>query len=213
MPHLSGYFRNCRTKKGNIKLTFLFLICSILLTSCNTENLGNDISNTISENLIPNLYSTLAQIAATIILFVCIIFLGYKPAKKFLSKRKELLDKEVDETKKNAAEAKMKNLEADKNIVESKNKAKEIVKQAKIDANIQKEEILQSANEEASKRLKDTESIISKQKAEAYKEIKDVVVDVAFDATKKILEREVREKDNQKIIDEFVNKINENKEE
>ena len=141
-------------KKGNIKLTFLFLICSILLTSCNTENLGNDISNTISENLIPNLYSTLAQIAATIILFVCIIFLGYKPAKKFLSKRKELLDKEVDETKKNAAEAKMKNLEADKNIVESKNKAKEIVNQAKIDANIQKEEILQSANEEASKRLK-----------------------------------------------------------
>lgn len=200
-------------KKGNIKLTFLFLICSILLTSCNTENLGNDISNTISENLIPNLYSTLAQIAATIILFVCIIFLGYKPAKKFLSKRKELLDKEVDETKKNAAEAKMKNLEADKNIVESKNKAKEIVKQAKIDANIQKEEILQSANEEASKRLKDTESIISKQKAEAYKEIKDVVVDVAFDATKKILEREVSEKDNQKIIDDFVNKINENKEE
>lgn len=200
-------------KKGNIKLTFLFLICSILLTSCNTENLGNDISNTISENLIPNLYSTLAQIAATIILFVCIIFLGYKPAKKFLSKRKELLDKEVDETKKNAAEAKMKNLEADKNIVESKNKAKEIVKQAKIDANIQKEEILQSANEEASKRLKDTESIISKQKAEAYKEIKDVVVDVAFDATKKILEREVSEKDNQKIIDDFINKINENKEE
>lgn len=200
-------------KKGNIKLTFLFLICSILLTSCNTENLGNDISNTISENLIPNLYSTLAQIAATIILFVCIIFLGYKPAKKFLSKRKELLDKEVDETKKNAAEAKMKNLEADKNIAKSKNKAKEIVNQAKIDANIQKEEILQSANEEASKRLKDTESIISKQKAEAYKEIKDVVVDVAFDATKKILEREVNKDDNQKIIDDFVTKINDNKEE
>lgn len=200
-------------KKGNIKLTFLFLICSILLTSCNTENLGNDISNTISENLIPNLYSTLAQIAATIILFVCIIFLGCKPAKKFLSKRKELLDKEVDETKKNAAEAKMKNLEADKNIAESKNKAKEIVNQAKIDANIQKEEILQSANEEASKRLKDTESIISKQKAEAYKEIKDVVVDVAFDATKKILEREVNKDDNQKIIDDFVTKINDNKEE
>ena len=200
-------------KKGNIKLTFLFLICSILLTSCNTENLGNDISNTISENLIPNLYSTLAQIAATIILFVCIIFLGYKPAKKFLSKRKELWDKEVDETKKNAAEAKMKNLEADKNIAESKNKAKEIVNQAKIDANIQKKEILQSANEEASKRLKDTESIISKQKAEAYKEIKDVVVDVAFDATKKILEREVNKDDNQKIIDDFVTKINDNKEE
>lgn len=200
-------------KKGNIKLTFLFLICSILLTSCNTENLGNDISNTISENLIPNLYSTLALIAATIILFVCIIFLGYKPAKKFLSKRKELLDKEVDETKKNATEAKMKNLEADKNIAKSKNKAKEIVNQAKIDANIQKEEILQSANEEASKRLKDTESIISKQKAEAYKEIKDVVVDVAFDATKKILEREVNKDDNQKIIDDFVTKINDNKEE
>lgn len=200
-------------KKGNIKLTFLFLICSILLTSCNTENLGNDISNTISENLIPNLYSTLAQIVATIILFVCIIFLAYKPAKKFLSKRKELLDKEVSDTKKNAAEAKMKNLEADKNIVESRNKAKEILNQAKIDANVQKDEILQSANEEASKRLKDTESIISKQKAEAYKEIKEAVVDVAFDATKKILEREVSEKDNQKIIDDFVDKINENKEE
>lgn len=194
-------------KLRNIKFIFLFLICLPILTSCNMDSLGDDISNSISQNLIPNLWSTLAQILATVILFVCIIFLAYKPAKKFLKNRQEALDKEVEDTKKNAREAANKNLEADKNIAESKKHAKEIVERAKIDANLEKQEILESANEEAERKLKDADAIISKRKEEAYDEIKDAVVDVAFTASKKILEREINEDDNQKIVDDFIDEI------
>ena len=40
-------------------------------------------------------------------------------------------------------------------------------------------------------------------------EIKGAITDVAFAATTKILEREINEKDNQKIIDEFVDELGE----
>lgn len=194
-------------KSRNIKFSLLFLISSFLLTSCNSESLGNDISSSIEENLIPNLYSTLAQIVATIILFTCIIFLAYKPAKKFLNKRKEMLDNEVSQTKKDRSDAEIMNLEAKKNLAQSKKEAKEIIDKAKVDASLQKEEILLAANEEAKQKINDAESIIKKQQQEAQKQIKDAIVDVAVATSSKILEREVNEKDNQKIIDDFINEI------
>ena len=55
--------------------------------------------------------------------------------------------------------------------------------------------------------ISDAQNVIKKQQEQALSEIKDVVVGVALDASSRILEREVSEQDNQKIIDDFVNEV------
>ena len=102
-------------KSRNIKFILLFLGCTTLLTSCNSDSLGNEVSDTISSNLFPNIWSTLAQILATIILFSVIIILAYKPAKKYLNKRKELLNNESEEALQANKEAQKSRLEAEEN--------------------------------------------------------------------------------------------------
>ena len=109
-------------KRRGLKL--LLLLSSLtLLTGC--DNLGEEIGNTIKENLFTNIYATLAQIVATVVLLVLIIVFAYKPARKFLDKRRELLDKEVTETKK-------KNEEADENISKAKVKHKKLLNKQKM---------------------------------------------------------------------------------
>lgn len=191
-------------KRSGLKI--LLLLSSLtLLSSC--DNVGEDIGNTIKENLFGNIYAMLAQIVATIVLLVLIIVFAYKPAKKFLDKRRESLNNEVKETKE-------KNIEADKNLTESKEniraskiKAQEIIEKAETDANIRKDEIIAETEQETKKMISDAQNVIKKQQEQAFNEIKDVVVGVALDASSKILEREVSEQDNQKIIDDFVNEV------
>lgn len=187
-------------------LRILLLLSSLtLLTGC--DDVGENIGNTIKENLFGNIYAMLAQIVATVVLLVLIIVFAYKPAKKFLDKRRELLNNEVKETKE-------KNIEADKNlsvskesIIASKIKAQEIIEKAEADANIRRDEIIAETEQETKKMISDAQNVIKKQQEQALNEIKDVVVGVALDASSRILEREVSEQDNQKIIDDFVNEV------
>ena len=187
-------------------LRILLLLSSLtLLTGC--DDVGENIGNTIKENLFGNIYAMLAQIVATVVLLVLIIVFAYKPAKKFLDKRRELLNNEVKETKE-------KNIEADKNLSVSKEsikaskiKAQEIIEKAEADANIRRDEIIAETEQETKKMISDAQNVIKKQQEQALSEIKDVVVGVALDASSRILEREVSEQDNQKIIDDFVNEV------
>lgn len=187
-------------------LRILLLLSSLtLLTGC--DDVGENIGNTIKENLFGNIYAMLAQIVATVVLLVLIIVFAYKPAKKFLDKRRELLNNEVKETKE-------KNVEADKNLSVSKEsikaskiKAQEIIEKAEADANIRRDEIIAETEQETKKMISDAQNVIKKQQEQALNEIKDVVVGVALDASSRILEREVSEQDNQKIIDDFVNEV------
>lgn len=195
-----------RKSKG---LKLLLLLSSLtLLTSCDSmDGVGDDIANTITSNLFPNIYSTLAQIFATLVLFVLIIVFAYKPAKKYLDKRRELLNNEVKETKAKNIEAEANLIEAKENITKSRIQAQEIIEKAENEAVARKQEILSTTQDEANKMIKDAENVIKQQQDKALSELKDMVVDVAMDASARILEREVSEQDNQKIIDDFVNEV------
>ncbi len=83
----------------------------------------------------------------------------------------------------------------------------ETVKKAQDDALKEKEIILESAKEEA-KQIKITAQKEIEQEIEASKdEIHSNIVDVALDASKKILDREINEDDNRKLVEDFVSDI------
>ena len=71
-----------------------------------------------------------------------------------------------------------------------------------------KQLFINQAKEEAARKIKDSELVINKQKKEAYDEIHNAIVNVALDASEKILGREFNEKDNEKIVNNFIKDIN-----
>ena len=72
---------------------------------------------------------------------------------------------------------------------------------------MEKENILKEANQEANKVKTNAYKAIEEEKSKAKQEIKEDIVDVAFTMTSKLLEREVRDEDNKKIVDDFVKEL------
>lgn len=190
-----------------IKYLFLILPLTLLLSSCDSDALGNELSFSIEAKLLPNIWAFLIQLIAFILLAVAVIFLAYKPVKKFLEKRSEMLDEEVKKTHENNKLAEEKHLEMVTELANAKAKASSIIFEAQKEANSLRDNILSEANEERRALKEKTLNEISLEKEKAMKELKDQIVDVAFVASSKILEREVNEEDNKRIVDNFVDEI------
>lgn len=186
----------------NISIFGIILFSLSFLTSCQPIE-----GEQIIKKLFPNVWALIAQLISFLILVIGMIFLVYKPVKKYLTKRREILDNEVKETEENKNKALNNVLTSEKEIASSKQKAKTIINNAEISASKKHDEIIENAKIEAKDIIKDANIAADKIKEDAKLELKNQIVDTALNASKKVLEREVSEKDNEKIIEDFVSQL------
>ena len=194
-------------KKGKyLKYLSIFPVL-FLLTSCDSSALGDSLSENIVSKIIPNIWAFLVQLLALIVLIIIVIKFAYKPVRKYLDKRKELLETEKNEAQEMNLKAKENLYESEKKLAEVRGNAAKIIDDAKIQAKEESIKIIDEANKEASKIKINAEKNIEEAKQKAKKELKDEIVDVAFSASSKILEREINKDDTKHIVDNFVKDI------
>ncbi len=193
----------------NKKIKLLCLIAlpaSILLTSCDTSGIQDRIETTVN-NMLPNLYVTLMQLLLFVVTVLVFIFLAYKPIKKKLKERSEFVKKNIDESKAKNVQADEQLKKASEVILNSQKKASQIIQEAQIaaDKKAQASEVELSRHIEEQKRQahKDIEA----ERAKMMKEARMDMIDAALTASKEVLKREVNKKDNDKIIEEFIDGI------
>ena len=164
-------------------------------------------SEDIASKIFPNVWDFLVQFLAFVVMVILITVFAYKPIKKYIQKRKELLENEVKEAKKQNEEAKKNLLSSQKEIAETHEKASKIIESAIKEGNERKEEIINEASKQAETKIREADEIIEKNKEDARKDIKNELSNVAIDLSTKILEREINDDDNKKLIDDFVSKM------
>lgn len=190
-------------KKKVLKLSPLLML-SLFLCGCSDVPLdSSQFLNRISFNL----WDFLAVFAAFIILIVIAFFFGYKPVKGYIKKRKDYIEGNIKTAE--DRELKSRNIinEANEKAKEKQKEALLIVEKAKEDANKQKEQIINEAKDEAQNQIKNAQNQIAREIEASKDDIHKQIVDVALNASTKILEREVNEKDNERLIDSFVNDL------
>ena len=154
---------------------------------------------------------TLAQIGAFIVMVLIVIFFGYKPIKKKLDARREYVKKNLDDSDKHLKEAKKKEKEAEDIITASRIQANSIVEKARKQAIEEKNQMLDEAEKAiALKKLQDEKELKDKEQ-KMIKDNRDKIISTALDASKEILKREIKEEDNKKIVDDFIDKLNDEK--
>lgn len=185
------------------KFSFLILVPSaFLLTSCNV----GEAFNGVEKKLWPNIWILLAQILAFLIMALIVIIFAYKPIKKNLDARRDKVAKTVRDAEDNYEDAKLKNAEADANIKKSYKEGEDIIAKSIATAEEQKRKIIEEAENDANKRRKQAEKDIENEKIKMEQEIHNEIVTGALEASKQILQRELSEEDNKKIIEDFLNK-------
>ena len=169
--------------------------------------LGGNIAEEILNKLVPNIGSFLTQLLALVVLIIGVIVLGYKPIRKMIDKRNNYIEQ-------NIADAEVKNKEAEVNfkqseeaVIASRKQANELLVQAKNSALEEKERILEEARQESLKIKQDAEKDIERSREEAKESIRQEMVQVALEASKELLKREVNSKDNERLVEDFIKGI------
>lgn len=190
------------------KSKFLVLALSTLsLTGCADAIKKND----FLDKLFPNPWDALAVFLAFIILLLAIFYFAYKPVKKLLKQRGDYVENKIKTAEEREKESEKLLANANENVKASRKEAMEIVEKAKEDANKERQAILDKAKEEKAAEIKRTKEEIAQEIEASKDEIHREIVSVAIDASSKVLEREVNKKDNEKLIDSFIDDLKESK--
>ena len=144
------------------------------------------------------------QIAATAILFIVVIIFFWKPITKILEKRRDAIDKELDdakEAKENAIKVKD---ELDLELENARKQIKEMLDEAEKEANAKRQTIINDAKAEAKSRLENLEHELELEKKNMEKDIKNQIVDIAFLAAEKIVAREIDQEKYLSLVDSII---------
>lgn len=184
------------------RLVFLLPLV-ILLTGCEINITSDDFTS----KLIPNWVSFVTQLGALLVLILVVFFLAYKPVKKIVKQRQDYIEANIKEAEQSKAIWQENENQSKANVLASERTAADIVAEAKVNAEKERQIILEQTQKDIAKMKDDAKNDIARMEEEAKEEIRKEIVSVALDASKELLGREVNTKDNNRLLEDFIEEI------
>ena len=163
-----------------------------------------------------DVYQSLVAVnPVTLIAQICNLFIQLFLFKKFfldkikavLDARREAADQEITTAQAAKAEAMEIKATYEKNMLEAKAQANEIVDRAQKTATARGEEIIRQANQEAAQLKQKAAADIAQEKKKALNDAKDEISGVAMAIAEKVVERQLDSSDHDKLINQFIEKL------
>jgi len=149
----------------------------------------------------------LATIVNFIIFFLLLRHFFYDKVKDIIAKRQEDVSAEiVGATEKNAAAAKLKQ-EYETMLADIRSKEREIIRDANVDAQAQKHDIVEKAHADAKLIIEKAMAEIEVEKRKAMNEVKSNIVDLSLFAAEKIIHKSMDQKQHEAMILDFIDKV------
>ena len=138
-----------------------------------------------------------------IITFVMLYLLLYKPVSKFLGARKERVEKSLTDAESTQKEAEKTLLQAQTELENTGEKARELSHKAIENAAVDAESIIDKAQEEADEMIARARAQMESERRAAMERAFTELVSLANDLAARILAREVSIEDNRTIVERF----------
>ena len=152
----------------------------------------------------------------TFVAQICNLFLTVFLVKKFLFdrinkvvERKQMADSQIADATKAKEEAKTMRDQYEASISNAKDEARQIISDAQKSATERGEAIVADAKKEAVAIKEKASADIAKERTAAFQQMKSEIGDIAVSIAGKVIEKEVKEADHQKLIDEFISDVGE----
>ena len=154
-----------------------------------------------------NWWNIVVTICNTLITFLIIKKFLFKPVKKMLAAREEEVQAIYSNAEKAQTEAEQMRSEYTERLSRAKAEAAEIVGSATRRATVRSEEILRESSQQAAAMMKKAENTIEQERRKAMNELKDEVASLSVMIASKVVERDVKEADHERFIEEFIDKV------
>ena len=123
---------------------------------------------------------------------------------EFMEKRQAIIQDNIDSSEKMKQEAMAQKEEYDAKLKNAGKEAHSIIESAKARGEQEKEEIIQNAQNQAEHIKKKAHEEIERDKRNAQKEMREVISDVAIEAAKKLVQKEMDEETQKQFVDDFI---------
>ncbi|CAI9396482.1 F0F1 ATP synthase subunit B [Niallia sp. Sow4_A1] len=149
------------------------------------------------------------QLGSFLLLLWAIKKFAWGPLMKIMKDREEFVANEIDNAEKSRLEA-AKLLEEQRALLkEARTDAQELIDKAKQQADAQRETIIDDARKDA-ERLKNAALVeIEQQKEKAVATIRDQVTSLSVLIASKVIEKELNEQDQEKLIHDYIQEVGE----
>ncbi len=153
------------------------------------------------------IWDFVVQLIAFILLILIVIFLAYKPVRKMLQKRKDYVASTLEDAANKQKEAALAYERKDQIVLEGKEEASRIISEAKAQAEKEASRILSEAELASEEKRRQADLEIEAAKEKTREQLQGEIVDLALQASNKILGREVSEEDNRRLVEDFVSNL------
>lgn len=147
------------------------------------------------------------NIVSIVVLFLVVKKLAYNPVKKFMAARTEKVMAQKLEAEKLAEEAQAKSSEYDELLKECENAKAQAIKEGEALAREESGQIVSAAKEKAQSIIDNANKKAEEKYNRMIDEANDYIVNLTIEASSKLLNREVNDEDNKKIVEAFLNSV------
>ncbi|KNE21539.1 ATP synthase F0F1 subunit B [Virgibacillus pantothenticus] len=145
--------------------------------------------------------------------FLLLLFLVKKfawgPVMNMMQKREEYVANEIEAAEKSRIDAEKASKEAHERLKQMKQEAQKIIEDAKEAGQKQEQEIIRAARDEANRLKESAQADIQNEKEKALQALQDKVASLSVLIATKVIEKEIDEKDQEKLIHEYIKEVGE----
>ncbi len=174
------------------------------------NNISDDAQKKIS-GLFPSWPTIVATILATAILLIVLTNLVWKPVKDKVAQRQLYIQDNIDSSLKNQENTLLVRKQASDELIRAKTQASSIVSQAHIISQEHGEKIINSANQKAQRIMRDNDHEINRKRQAMQKDMEHEIVDIALSAASEIINKNMNNEANNRLIDKFINNAKQDK--
>ena len=165
----------------------------------------------IAQSLLDVDFGLFAWILITFLLFMFILAkFAWKPILNALKERESSIKDSLESAEIAMEQAKKISADNEKAMKEAEQKAQEIRKQAVDEAEAIRQERIEKSRKEAEAMLEQARETIEQEKQKALVELRKEVADLAVQAASKIIESELDDQKNKKLVEEYIKDISKN---
>lgn len=156
-----------------------------------------------------NLGTMLFQVGAVLVLMFLLKRYALGPVMKVMNERSEHIEQQITTAEQNRAEAEKLAAEQKAALDQARNEAKELLERAKVQKEREAEEIIRDARERAERMINEAKSEIASEKDKAIKDLRDEVGTLSVLLASKLIEKEMKAKDQSALVKQYLNQVGE----
>ena len=156
-----------------------------------------------------DIWTALFILLNTVTMFLVLKRYLFQPVLKMIKDRQDEIDNMYDEADKAKASADALQAEYQQKLNQAADTSERIVKEAMARGQSREEEIIRQANAEAAAIMDKAAADIAQEKKKAINDAKDEISGMAMAIAEKVVGRELKSEDQDKLFDEFISELGE----